>query len=289
MQPTIESLIAATGPLISLPEVSLRIHQMVDDPTVTSRELATAIARDPAITARLLQVANSPLYGVSTTIDTTARAVTLLGRRKVGEIILVSSASESLSHLTNELVSMGNFWYHSLLCAVAARIIAEQSPLLGAIVPEALFTAGLLHDIGQLVLFNQRPDLARTAIVISMEGPEEQEIQNAEQELFGFDHAQLGGALARHWQLPLQLVEAIEYHHAPHLAPTQRLAATFVHIANTLAYRAEVGTDSETIAPTISPESWATCQLDPAIARPTIETTRELVGKIRSVFFPDGE
>ncbi len=90
MQPTIESLIDATDKLISLPEVSLRIHEMVDDPEVTSEMLATAIGQDPALTARLLQVANSPLYGVSASIDTTARAVTLIGRRKVGEIVLAS-------------------------------------------------------------------------------------------------------------------------------------------------------------------------------------------------------
>ncbi len=184
---------------------------------------------------------------------------------------------------------MSNFWRHSLLCAIAAEQIAIESPLRGAVVPEALFTAGMLHDIGQILLFHQRPDLARTALVESMEGPDEPEIQTTERELFGFDHAQLGGALARKWSLPAQLVEAIEYHHLPRLAPTQRLAATIVHIANTLAYSAEVGADCETIAPTVQPDSWQLCQLDPSIARTLIERTRKLAEKSHFPLFDDND
>ena len=190
-------LVKDIGGLVTLPDVYLRINQLVEDPNSTTEDIARVVSRDPSFTVRLLRVANSALYGRSSTIDTVSRAVTLIGTLQIRSLALSMSVANSFSGLPNELVSMENFWRHSLLCALASRHLAKEARRCD---PEALFTAGLLHDIGELVIFNRLPEQAKEALLIVLDSQDEVPIYQAERQVMGFDHSEVGGELARQWQ-----------------------------------------------------------------------------------------
>ncbi len=287
MEITVEALVTDVGELVSLPEVAVRLNEMVDDPDCSAGDIAKAIGGDPALTARLLRIANSPLYGFTSEIDTVTRAVTVLGTKQVRDLALATSAADAFSGIPNRLVSMENFWYHSLYCALAAQQLATavQGRRLQA---DVLFVAGLLHDIGELVIFHELPELARESLLLSAEGADELELYQAERQLIGFDHAQLGGALARHWHLPVVLEECIEFHHEPEKAGRHPMEVAAVHVANSLAYLAELHSENAYEAPEISPRAWELLGLDSSVSMPVVAEAQARIGEVQAVFFPDG-
>src|SRR5262249_31569745 len=161
------------------------------------------------LTARLLTLANSAMFGLSRQVDTVGRAIAVLGTRQVRDLTLGLSAVRSFAGIPNELVSMQSFWHHSVLCAVTARQLAGEGR--GGR-PDSSFVAGLLHDVGQLVLFNKLPRESHAALLMSIDEPNEPDLHLCERALLGFDHAAVGGALARSWHLPAALTECIEFH-----------------------------------------------------------------------------
>lgn len=239
MKPDIVELVQGVRGLVTLPDVFIRINQLVENPDSTVAQIAEAIGRDPAFTVRLLRVANSPFYGFSSSIDTVSKAVSVIGTSQIRNLALSTAIASSFDGLPNELVSMDNFWRHSLYCALAARLLARQA---GRCDAEAVFTAGLLHDIGELVIFNRLPELARQALQLELDSAETIGVHEAELRVIGFDHAEVGGELARQWKLPALLEECIACHHAPQAAQHYPREVSIVHIANALAVMAELDT-----------------------------------------------
>jgi HD-like signal output (HDOD) protein len=153
-------------------------------------------------------VANSPYYGFSSSIDTVAKAVSIIGTSQIRNLALSTAIASSFSGLSNKLVSMDNFWRHSLYCGLAARKLAV---LAGKCDAEAVFTAGLLQDIGELVIFNRLPQQAQASLLKVRDSADELPLYQAGQQTMGFDYAQLGGELARQWKLPPMLEECIGF------------------------------------------------------------------------------
>jgi putative nucleotidyltransferase with HDIG domain len=268
--------------LVTLPDVFIRINQLIEDPESTSADIAQVVGQDPSFTVRLLRVANSPFYGFSSTIDTVSRAVTLIGTNQVRSLALATSVARTFAGLPNELVSMENFWHHSLYCALTARILAKRIYKSDA---EAVFTAALLHDIGELVIFNRRPEQARKALELVLDSGDELPVYQAEREVMGFDHAQVGGELAHQWNLPPLLEECIAHHHD--LANAQRypMETAVVHIANILALMAEVDTlDPDDVEP-VDPAAWEITGLDAEeIIEPAVREAQKQIAEAEKLF-----
>ena len=148
----------------------------------------------------MLRVANSALYQFPSAVESVTKAVSIIGTAQIRNLALSMSVASSFEGLPNELVSMQNFWRHSLLCALTARQLAK---LIGGCDPDALFTAGLLHDIGELIIFNRLPGQAKEALLMVLDSAEEIQVHQAEQQVMGFDHSEVGGALAKEWNLSL--------------------------------------------------------------------------------------
>ena len=157
---------AGVKDLVTLPDVAMRIARMVNDPTASASDIGREIGRDAALTARLLRIANSPSFGQYGKIATVSRAITVLGVRQVRDLTVGLTAVRAFDGISNELVTMESFWRHSLLCAVAAAHIAAHR---GAEPGESAFVAGLLHDIGQLVLFSRAQNEEREALLMSID------------------------------------------------------------------------------------------------------------------------
>lgn len=259
MKPDIVELVQGIRGLVTLPDVFIRINQLVEKQDSTVAQIAEAIARDPAFTVRLLRVANSPFYGFSSSIDTVSKAVSVIGTSQIRNLALSTAIASSFAGLPNTLVSMENFWRHSLYCALAARLLARRA---GRCDAEAVFTAGLLHDIGELVIFNRLPELARQALQLELDSAETIGVHEAEQRVIGFDHAEVGGELARQWKLPRLLEECIAFHHAPQEAKQFPREVGIVHIANALAVMAELDTLTHEDVSPIDAYAWQITGLD---------------------------
>jgi putative nucleotidyltransferase with HDIG domain len=266
MNAHIAELVQGVGGLVTLPDVFIRINQLVENPNSNIADIAQAVGHDPSFTVRLLRVANSSFYGFSSSIDTVPKAVAIIGTSQIRSLALATSVASSFDGLPNTLVSMEHFWRHSLYCALAARALAKQT---GKCDPDAVFTAALLHDIGELVIFNRLPQQAKDSLLLVLDSPDELPVYQAEQQVMGFDHTQVGAELARQWQLPVMLTECIEYHHAPQTAQRFPREVALVHIANALALMAEVRTlDPADVTP-IEPLAWEIIGMEADAAIPT--------------------
>lgn len=253
METNIAELVQGVGALVSLPDVFIRINRLLEDPKSSMTDIANAVGQDPSFTVRLLRVANSSFYGMSSTIDTVQKAVSLIGTSQIRSLALATSIANSFAGLPNALVSMEHFWKHSLYCALAARILAKRA---GGCDPDALFTAGLLHDIGELVIFNRLPQEAADALMLVLETGDELPVYQAETIVMAFHHGEVGGELARQWQLPPLLEECIEFHHEIASARNFSREVALVHIANVLALLAEIDSlDLHDVSP-IDPLAW---------------------------------
>lgn len=275
-----QELINDVSDLVSLPEVCVRINEMIEDPNSTADSIGKFISQDPALTVKLLKVANSPFYGFSTEIGTVSKAVAVLGTKQIRDLVLATSISGVFDDVNNDLITMKNFWRHSIYCGLIARNIAFESRKSPG---EFVFIAGLLHDIGQLIIFSKMPELAKKALLLSVEGPEEMTLCRAEQELMGFDHTQVGGELIRHWKLPVCLQECVEFHHDPGQAYSCPAEVAIVHMANSIAAMAEVNVIDEQVVANIDPVAWEITGLDTDIIEPLISGVEAQLSEVQSL------
>ena len=222
--------------LVSPPEVCVRLLDLVDSPKSTAHEIGEVIGSDPNLSSRLLKLVNSSFYNYSGRIDTLSRAIAIVGTRELYSLAISVSAIRAFSKIPAQLINMDTFWRHSLFCGIIARYLAKRC---GILHPERLFVAGLLHDIGELVLFARAAEKSRDLML--MADGDENTLAYAERQEFGFNHADLGGILATLWQLPDTLVEAISCHHTPLDAVCSKQQAAIVKIADILADRSSLG------------------------------------------------
>lgn len=226
---TPQDVVAGVKQLASFPDVCIQVTEMIDVPDCTAADIGKIISQDPALTTRLLKIVNSSFYGLASRVDTVTRAISILGFEDVRTLVMATSSVEVFSRLSNNLVDMETFWRHSIYCGVVARILATKCNVLNA---ERLFIAGLLHDIGLLVMYHQLPDKSGEVIERYSEGNEE--LYQIENDIIGFNHCDVGYELMRNFNMPPSLCEAIAYHHEPEKASGHILDTSITHLANVM-------------------------------------------------------
>lgn len=256
---TAQELVSGVVRLVSLPEVCIRVNEMLDDPSYNSADIGKVISQDTGLTARLLKIVNSAFYGYQSRIETVSRAVTVIGLRELRGLVLAASAVESFARLPNDVLNMVNFWRHSVYCGVVSQLIAQKCNVLHS---ERLFVAGLLHDVGKLVICNKLPkDAKEIATQVKKKKKFDFEIEN---KILGFNHAEVGGELLKEWQMPEALFTAVQYHHRPKDAMTAEIETCIVNIANSMTIKAEIGVDGENVVPPFDDYVWVTTGLEEA-------------------------
>lgn len=227
-QPSLADIISHIHSLPAMPTVAQELLQTLagGDPDVDA--LARRIARDQAITARVLRVANSPFYGLQMRVGSIHDAIVVLGFSAVRSLVLTSAVVTALPTGRCEGFSADRFWRHVLGTAVAAQALARP---LGR-KPESLFIAGLLHDIGRLVMLSANPE--GFARVIGLATERDCHLVDVESEIFGCDHTAVGAAIAQHWNFPADIVDALAFHHDPAQTQPGSLAA-IIHYADGIA------------------------------------------------------
>ncbi len=278
-QATPEDWIAESADLVSLPDVYVRIKAVIDNPKASMADLGEVISYDPGLSARILRIANSAFFGFASKISSISRAVSLLGTQHVHDLVLATVVTRTFSGMPGDVVSMDLFWRNSVFCGVACRALAARCNVLDS---ARLFLEGLLYDVGHLVLYRKMPGLALEAIARSKDSG--QPVHLIEQELIGFDYAQLGGALLQSWQLPANLVKPIRYHLHPADTKDYSLEASLVHIASVLAQTLAAADDSLATA-AIDPKAWEVTDLTEDALHAVRTESAEQVAEVISLFF----
>lgn len=212
----------------------MEVQMLADSPDTTAAELGGLIGKDTALSTRLLRLVNSAYFGLPRRVDTLTRAVNLIGMQELRNLTLAASAAEVFAGIDGRLIDMAAFWQHSVYCGLVARHVGEHAQVLHS---ERLFTAGLLHDVGRLLMLLRLPDAMGG--VVSRQRETAQDICELERALIGFDHAQAGEALLSHWHLPANLCASVRYHHAPQEADGACLEAAILHLADGITHCAQ--------------------------------------------------
>ncbi len=280
-KPDIKSLVKDIQGLVSLPEVAIKINSMVDDPSVSVDEIGKLISQDPALTIRILAIANSPFYGLSAEISTISRAVTVLGTKQLTDVVLSTATTNAFAGIPIHVISVDDFWHHSLYCGLLAQeLSSKHNPPLR----DSMFVAGLLHDIGHLVMFNKIPELIHDALLRTVQG-ESLPLYMEEREVIGFDHAQVGAELGRVWNLPAYLIECMEYHHEPEKAKEFKLEAAIIHIANVVASLPYSDDIDESDLASVHESCWKVTDLKPADVQAATSLAREKIDEMKKAYF----
>jgi len=265
--------------LASLPHIFTEINRVVNDPHSSAIHVANVISNDPNLSTKLLKMVNSAFYGFPSKIDTISRAVTILGNTQLSTLALGTSVLMVFGDIPANLVDMKSFWAHSIACGVAARMIARHKKVANT---ERLFVAGLLHDIGRIIIYKHLPDQGREALLQAQRT--DCLLRSAELEVLGFDHTQIGGVLIKKWKFPLILEEALTHHHQPTLSQ-HFLEASIVHIADILINALMIGTSGERFVPPLIPEAWTELGLQADMISRSVQLVEQQVDEITRLFF----
>jgi len=219
----------------TLPVVMNNIIATARDKNTSARDLAKFITNDQAISARVLKIANSPYYGMSSKIDSISRAIVVIGFREVISLALATGVITSFAK--SSTMDMTSLWKHSIGVGFASRIILEQ---IGQKAKESTMLIGLLHDLGKVIFSIYFPEeYARLLENVSSKGLV---LNKAEKESMGMDHAELASLIMEHWNFPAHITEPIHFHHDPLSCPGKyKHMAMILNIADFICHKAGIG------------------------------------------------
>lgn len=265
MRLTAHSLINSSLNLVSPPSTYARLSELLHDPHSAIDAISEVINADPALSTRLLKIVNSPFYGFPSQINTISRAIAVIGIHELTQLVLATSVVKTFDGIPHDLIKMRAFWQHSIACAICAKLLAQAA---GYQHSEQYLIAGLLHNIGSLVLYQSVPELAAEAIKSARFGHEV--LHLAERRIIGFDHTEAGEALLQAWRLPESLAFVARHHHTP-IAAGYATAVCIVHVADVMISAVPFGHSGDQHVPPLDPVAWQrlhlTTEIIPSLLR----------------------
>jgi len=265
--------------LISLPEIYLKIHRLMDDPTSDIDDFARVVRLDPNLSAKLLKAVNSAYYGFGGEITSISRAVNMIGIQQLHLMVLSISAGTAVSSLDfpKDIVDLKTFWRSSLLSGALSRRLAQQLLIRPS---ERFFILGLLHEIGHLVLYANFPQLARESIQLAKDG--DLPIEQAEQQVLGCNYGKIGAKLMQSWQLPASFQNLTQYQPTPQQATDDRLETSILHIAHAFAHRQFIECNGE-LADLIDPIAWQVTGLTEDVVQHTLQEALVISSELEKI------
>lgn len=277
------SLIRDKIKLPSLPVIFDQINDALNDPRSSATYLAGIISKDASLSALLLKLVNSAFYGFPSKIDTISRAIAIIGTKELSTLALGACALKMFRDIPRELMDMKSFWKHSIACGILARILGSYKQSNAS--TERLFLAGLLHDIGRLPMFQSLPVQAKAALVSARQTG--RLLCDTEQEVFGFDHAMVGGMLVKKWKFPLVFERSVSTHHA-YTTGNMAWETALVHVSDVVANALALGSSGEEFVPPLGIKAWNTAGLSVGILKAAIRQAQPYIEETIQVFFPNG-
>lgn len=243
-----QEIISNIAGLPTLPSVLGELLKMVADPQTSARDITGIISRDPALTSKVLKLVNSAFYALPQRVHSLQTAVSILGFNSVRNVAVAASFLKIFPN--REGFDAAGFWLHSLGAGVTCDVLVKDASGQDA----DAFVYGLLHDVGKIVMVQYLSGEAER--VLNRVKQRKCLFHEAEQELLGYTHAELGSVLAREWRFPDQLHRAIRYHHEPGRAGSSIREAALAHMGDLCARAMQIGWAGDDRVPAVSPAAW---------------------------------
>ncbi|MBD3346831.1 MAG: HDOD domain-containing protein [Chitinivibrionales bacterium] len=258
-----------------------RIRTIITNPESSAQDLVDALKLDPAMAGKVLKLANSAYIGIPRTVSSLQNAVVLLGQKRLYSLVMGASVLSNLRVNTfPSFFNIKNYWRHSITTAVIAESIAKHLNRYDDVFDsDEVFTIGILHDIGKLVLCGYDPERVNEALSHSKSVNKPFYLSEEPQ----CSHMKIGAALAYHWNFPDVLADAIEYHHTPLKSEKEHSSLSIVHTANCIAHVAGFPTFEGEIDPPFDDAAVAAVRLSPERLRVITENTLNYEKKTESL------
>ena len=267
--------------LPTLPDIFFKINSAIMNPSSSAYDIASVIGKDAGLTARLLKMANSAFYGFPSQIDSIQRAVTIIGAKQLTTLSYAMNIIDVFMNIPEDILDMGSFWRHSVACGICSRILAGYKNIQNT---ERLFVAGLLHDIGRLLLYQYASDdMGRLVVQARSDGAL---LHKLEYENLKVDHTTVGACLVKKWKLPAMLEDIVHFHHTPRKS-INGIETTIVHIADVMTNAMGVGSSGEALVPPLDLQAWEMLGLSEHALPATIQQMDQQMTDVFNIFFPD--
>jgi putative nucleotidyltransferase with HDIG domain len=240
----VDHILQSMDRLPPFPMVIQRAVQLIEDPRSSAQNLVDVLQFDPSITANVLRLCNSAYFGLRRTVSSLREAVVMVGFNQLMEIVLSQESAQFLQDPCKGYdLGQAGLWKHSVACALLSRIISKR---LNREATLAHFTAALLHDIGKMILGQFVQDYFGQ--IRNLTGEKQLSFTEAEKEILGIDHAELGGKVAEKWKFPKPIILAIRYHHAPSQASEERDTVDLIALCDMVAMITGIGGGADGLA-----------------------------------------
>lgn len=278
-QNRVKIIIDKVQKLPTLPTVANKITRLIKDPTCTAIKVSEVIDKDQSLTTRVLRLVNSAFYSVCTEVTNVQHAVALLGFKTISQMVISISVFDIFKGGYGKEFDRAGFWKHSIGCAVISRMIAERAQYAKI---DDCFTAGLMHDVGKVVLDQYLHEEMTKVIQVIQERVIS--FADAEKEVMGLNHADIGGQVMKNWNIPLSIMVAVKHHHQ---LPGERrgsalskdLIIDIVRLADVICKRERIGYAGDSIIPEMTGELWERLNIDQETIQGVIECCGEEVEK----------
>jgi HD-like signal output (HDOD) protein len=265
--------LVSSSQLSSFPDIYYRIDKVLRDPRSSVAQLAETISADTSLSAKLLSLANSAFYGLPSKTDSVTRAVTLIGTKEISTLALGVLAIRFFRDIPQNLINMKDFWAHSIACGLFASILAQHKI---GFSEEKFFIAGLLHDLGRLVMAMGLP--RNMAYAVARSRRQSTPLYEIEEEVFGFDHSKAAALLMRKWEFPVTLVNMVRFHHDPAGSPNP-LESSIIHVADIMAIAFQFGHSGEVMVPPLKEKAWEALALSQSVIEPSLSQAERLINE----------
>jgi len=230
------------GTLAPLPALATKIMEILSDPNSSARDLAEEIKKDQSITAKILKIVNSAYYGFQREVGNVDHAIVVLGFDEVMNIAQAVCLMRAFETESSDVFDRDKFWVHSLGTAYIARALSRRAK---DVIFKDAFVIGLLHDFGKVILYQHFKEAFQE--MIRTAESQQRPLHQVCHELAGIDHSEIGRIIAESWNLPVQLVRAIRYHHCPEKADKNEMGIHLAHMANFFCHKYEIGSSGNTV------------------------------------------
>jgi putative nucleotidyltransferase with HDIG domain len=260
----VKNIIERVNKLPTLPTVANKITKLIKDPTCTAIRVSEVIDKDQSLTSRVLRLVNSAFYSLCTEVTNVRHAVALLGFKTISQMVISISVFDVFKGGNGKEFNREGFWKHSIGCAVISQSIAESIhyPRI-----DDCFTSGLMHDIGKVVL----DQYLHEELVKVLELTQEKGIYfaDAEKEVMGIDHTDVGSQVMKNWNIPLLIIAAVTHHHQPMKERkgstlSQDIIVDIVRVADVICRRGHIGYTGDSVIPELTKDLWERLNLEPS-------------------------
>lgn len=262
------------------PAIVVKLNKIMDDPLASASDVAQIVSTSPSLAAVIIKIVNSAAFGLPTKVERISRAVSLLGTRQISALATGVCVMQEFRDIPRDLIDMTSFLIHSLSCATITRILAAMANIQNT---EQLFVAGLLHDLGKLILFKYFPEYSRALFRKARFQDGKKSVYELENATIGKNHSLIARLLLRKWNFPSDLQANIVHHHSPSRADNPKEAA-IIQMADMITHGIGFGSSGEHIIPCFDAESWDKVGISSSTIKGTVRQASHQLKTIESIF-----